>query len=358
MLQKTFCPNGTQHIKDAIETAIASGKRTVTVSGNWEIDAAIRIPSDFTLVLDGCHLKLADGCFSNIFVNEHHNTPIGKTPDGTDRNITIVGKNGAILDGGKYNGLSEKTAGKNGLPPIWKNNIILFTNVKNFEISGISCHNQRWWALNFIYCSNGKLHDIDFKACDICIDENGNEHHGLKHGGHGYVSVLVKNADGIDLRKGCHDITIENITGFTEDDSIALTGLDGGMEREFTVEAFPSDICNITIKNIATAAFCTNVRLLNQGEIKLHDILIDGVYDTSENSPYMDRGLYAVRIGDTHLYGERHATKEETYNITVKNVRSRGIEAAIGLAGDMENVTIENVECCGDTKELQDKRGV
>ena len=34
MLQKTFCPNGTQHIKDAIENAIAGGKRTVTVSGN------------------------------------------------------------------------------------------------------------------------------------------------------------------------------------------------------------------------------------------------------------------------------------------------------------------------------------
>ena len=28
-----------------------------------------------------------------------------------------------------------------------------------------------------------------------------------------------------------------------------------------------------------TAAFCTNVRLLNQGDVKLHDIMIDGVYD-------------------------------------------------------------------------------
>lgn len=358
MNQKTFCPNGTQHITDAINTAIAGGKRTAIISGNWEIDTAIRIPSDFTLVLDGCHLKLAEGCFSNIFVNEHHNTPIGKTPDGRDRNITILGKNGAILDGGKYNGLSEKTAEKNGLPPIWKNNLVLFTNVENFEISDIACHNQRWWALNFIYCSNGKLHDIDFKACDICIDENGNEHHGLDHDGLGYASILVKNADGIDLRQGCHDIAIENITGFTEDDSIALTGLDGRMEREFAVEGFSSDICNVTIKNIATAAFCTNVRLLNQGEIKLHDISIDGVYDTSETSPHMVRGLYAVRIGDTHLYGNRHATKEETYNITVRNVRSRAKIAAIGLAGEMENVSIENIECYENTREIQDKRGI
>ena len=356
MSEKTFFRNGTQHITNAITTAIANGERTATVTGNWEIDAAIRIPSAFTLVLDGCHLKMADGSFANMFVNEHHDTQVGKTTDGTDRNITIIGKNGAVLDGGVYNGLSEKTAGKDGLPPIWKNNLILFTNVDTFEIAGIACHNQRWWALNFVYCCNGRLHDIDFKACDIGIDEHGNAYHGLQRDK--YAEILVKNADGIDLRQGCHDITIENITGFTEDDSIALTGLDGRVERAFAVERLSKDICNITIKNIATAAFCTNVRLLNQGGIRLHDILIDGVYDTSEDCPYMDRGIYTVRIGDTHLYGERHATKEETFNITVKHIRSHGAVAAVGLAGNMQNVLVEDVECLDGTLRLEDKRDV
>ena len=166
---------------------------------------------------------MKDKVYANMFVNEHHGTDFGKTKEGTDRNIKIIGKNGAILDGGIYNGLSEITQNQNGLPPIWKNNIILFTNVDGFEISGISCHNQRWWALNFIYCSNGYLHDIDFKACDIWVDENRNEHHGLERDK--YSEILVKNADDIDLRQGCHDITIENIKGFTEDDSVALTAL-------------------------------------------------------------------------------------------------------------------------------------
>ena len=356
MYDKTFSCGGSQYITDAIHTAVTNGERTATITGNWEIDSAVRIPSNFTLVLDGCHLKMTDGSYSNMFFNEHHDTPLGNTICGTDHNISIIGKNGAIIDGGTYNGLSEKNARKNGLPPIWKNNLILFTNVEGFEITGISCHNQRWWALNFIYCSNGMLHDIDFKACDIGIDENGNEYHGLKH--KKYSEVLVKNADGIDLRQGCHDITIENITGFTEDDSIALTGLNGLMEQQFAVEGLSKDICNITIKNIATSAFCTNVRLLNQGEIKLHDILIDGVYDTSKNSPYMDRGIYTVRIGDTHLYGERHATRDETYNITVKNIHSRGEVAAISLAGAMKNVSIDAVECYDGTPQLQDNRNI
>lgn len=356
MFDKIFYPDGTKYITDAINAAIKNGERTVTITENLEIDNAIRIPGNFTLILDGCHLRMADGCYSNMFVNEHNDTDIGRSAGGTDRNITITGKNGAILDGGKYNGLSEKTQNKNGLPPIWKNNLILFTNVDDFEISGISCHNQRWWALNFIYCSNGKLHDIDFKACDIAIDENGNEYRGLKR--EKYWEVLVKNADGIDLRQGCHDIVIENITGFTEDDSVALTGLNKSIERSFAVEGASTDIHDIIIRNVATSAFCTNVRLLNQGGIKLHDILVDGVYDTSEKSPYMDRGIYTVRVGDVHLYGERHATKDEAYNITIKNIRSRAETAAVSLAGDMKNVTIGNIECFDGTPPLQDLRNI
>lgn len=99
-------------------------------------------------------------------------------------------------------------------------------------------------------------------------------------------------------------ITIENITGFTKDDTIALTTLNGSTETTFAVKELCPDIRNVTIKNIKSSAFCTNVRLLNQGEIKVHDIFIDGVYDTSENSPYMQTGIYAVRVGDTRLYGE------------------------------------------------------
>jgi hypothetical protein len=70
---------------------------------------------------------------------------------------------------------------------------------------------------------------------------------------------------------------IENITGFTEDDTVALTGLYGRLEKQFEVDGLSIDIYNVTIRNIASASFCTNVRLLNQGEVKLHDILIDGV---------------------------------------------------------------------------------
>ena len=348
-----FCNNGSLYITKLIEKAVTDNSRTATVCGKWEIEKEIRIPSNFTLILDSCYLRMADGVYSNMFVNEHHASEIGRTTDGTDCNIKIIGKNGAVIDGGNYNGLSEKNHSQNGLPPIWKNNLLLFTNVKGFTVSGIRFINQRWWALNFIYCSDGLIEDIDFCSNDIRIDADGNIIHGLKR--ELYNEILVKNSDGIDLRQGCHDIVIRNITGFTEDDTVALTGLNGTLEKTFCVYELCSDIYNVSVLNIRSSAFCTNVRLLNQGGIRLHDIYVDGVYDMSADSPYMDKGIYAVRIGDNHMYGDRHSSEDETYNITVKNVRSRG-DYAVQISGAVKNLSLENIEGFDGAKNIDDSR--
>lgn len=353
MAEKMFMPGGSEYISDQIRKAVENESRTAVITGNWEIEQAVRLPSNFTLVLEDCHLRMADGVYENMFVNEHHDTELGKTLAGRDRNISIVGRGEAILDGGTYNGLSERTQRTNGLPPIWKNNLILFTNVDGFHMSGFSCHNQRWWALNFIYCANGYVGNLDFRACDIYVDEDGTEHHGLKR--EKYAQVLVKNADGVDLRKGCHHVVIENLTGFTEDDTVALTALNGKMEAHFAVEGLPEDICHVEVRNIRSAAFCSNVRLLNQGGTKLHDILVDGVYDVGHQSPYMDRGGNALRLGDTHMYGDRHATKEETYNITLRNIVGAGINV-LSIAGAIDNLVMQHIESANGARMLCDNR--
>ena len=354
MTEKIFTCGGYEHITALISKAIENGSRTAKVTGNWEINTAVRLPSNFTLILENCHLRLADGCYANIFVNEHNETDIGRTSAGTDTNISIIGRGEAILDGGEPNDVCEKVPYEERVAPIWKNNLILFTNVKGFKVAGLHLRNQRWWATNFIYCSHGYLGNLDFCANDTAVDGDGNVYHGLIRSK--YSHVLVKNADGIDLRQGCHDIVIENITGFTEDDTVALTALNGRMERNFVVEGYPSDICNVLIRNVRASAYCSIVRLLNQGEIKLHDIDIDGIYDDSEGSKHLDNGRYAVRVGDTHMYGSRHATREETYNISVKNVYGRG-EAVLALAGEMDNLVLYGIEAADGTKMLLDNRG-
>lgn len=345
-MEQIFQKNGGALIQEKISQAVTNGSRKATVTGYYEIEQPIRIPSNFLLVLENCHLRMADGTLCNMFNNEHCGTELGKTDAGTDYNITIQGSGFAILDGGEYNGLSERNSLKDGNPHISVNNLLLFSNVNGFAVRNIHCRNQRWWALNFIDCCNGKITDIDFRSDNSWIDDSGKRVFGkfdldLKQE---YDRIYVKNSDGIDLRCGCHNIIIENITGFTEDDTVALTALNGVMEQKYRVEGHSPDIHDVIIRNVMSAALCSNIRLLNQGEIKLYNVLIDGMLDTTSDCPYLERGSIGVRVGDSRwMYGKRHATADETFNITIRNVMSRA-ETVLHLAGGIKNLTLDNIQ--------------
>ena len=99
------------------------------------------------------------------------------------------------------------------------------------------------------------------------------------------------------------------------------------------------------------------VRLLCQGGHKLHDITVDGVYDQSDVCPHLVKGFNAVKVGDLHMYGHRHATPDEVYNITIKNVYAAG-RYAVKLIGGMTNVVLQNIECKEGTQMLEDLRNV
>ena len=72
--------------------------------------------------------------------------------------------------------------------------------VDGFTVRGLSCRNFRWWALNFLFCAHGRLTDLDFLANDAAVGGDGRPYRGLCHDR--YDEILVKNADGIDLRRG------------------------------------------------------------------------------------------------------------------------------------------------------------
>ena len=161
---KNFNTSGYEYITSKIDEAIKDESRTATVSGAWEIAQAVRLPSNFTLILQDCHLRMADGCYSNMFVNEHHDTEIGRTIDGRDTNISIIGRGEAILDGGKYNGLSEKNHSKNGLPPIWKNNLPLWNCIfRNIHaIFGIIKMCSKFLRISNTNCAFARVLDFTF----------------------------------------------------------------------------------------------------------------------------------------------------------------------------------------------------
>lgn len=322
-------------LQAAIDMAKDMGLSSLTVSGRYEIDTPVRLPSDFTLILEDAYLRMADGVMCQMFVSAHT-----LTGGETDRNITLRGRGEAVLDGGEYNGLSERNSEKDGMPHISQNNILLFAGVEGFCIENLTVKNQRWWALNFICCGNGVIRHITFEASDLRRLPDGSLVHGLLRAD--YEGTLVKNADGIDLRCGCHDILIEDISGFTEDDGVALTALPGKLERMFFREGYDYAICRVQIRRVKMAAYCTVVRLLNQGGAELHDIRIEDIEDTSPTDPHLDSGIGALRVGDNHLYGKCHSTLDQTSGIVARRITSAG-ERALHLAGALKDCSFTDI---------------
>ncbi len=342
---------------EQIQNAVAEAKRTgvnriVVPQRNertgreiWDISHTIYLPSDIEVVLYNAHLRLADNSFCNMFSNENILHGIARTKDGEQRNIRIHGIGNAILDGGEYNGLSERNSEKDGLPSILVNTTLLFFNVSNLCVENLSIINQRWWGMTNIFVRDSVFRGIRFEADLSWVDENGVHHPEGFSRDRG--EIYVRNADGIDLRIGCHDIRIENISGFTEDDTVALTAL-GGFERQngLIVEGEPCDIHDVKIRNVASDSHvCAVVRLLNDEGNKLYNIDIDGVTHM-RCGKHNDKARYVIRIGDM-AYANEHSTLGDTHHISIRNVFSHGTYA-ISLCKGLSDSTIDNVVVASD----------
>ena len=66
----SFIKNGGEIIQNIINNAVSDGSMKAVVSGFYEIEKTILIPSDFYLVLENFHLRLGDNTFCNIFTNK------------------------------------------------------------------------------------------------------------------------------------------------------------------------------------------------------------------------------------------------------------------------------------------------
>lgn len=350
-MQNYVTPNETiretdsKSIRAAIALAVENGTRRVRIPRQnertgedlWTIDETVVLPSDIEILIDDAYLVLAAGKYLNMFVTGDPLCEEGRTAAGETRNVTLHGRGQAVLDGGIYNGLSEKNSEQNGLPHIIKNTTLLFFNTSGLTVENLSVINQRWWGITNIFVHDAVFRNLYFCADFSRIDENGVHH--PEEEPQTYKEVYIKNADGIDLRIGCHDVLIENFSGFTEDDTVALTAL-GNFEKRlgYTVEGASPDIHDITVKNIVTECYCSVVRLLNDNGNKLYNVTIDGV--TSLRS-FQNHDTHAIRIGDS-IYATVPSKLGDTHHITVRNVLSRATYAIAICKGLCDSV-IENV---------------
>lgn len=336
-----------QSIQSAIRAAVADGSLRVRIprvnertgEERWVIDESISLPSGIELLIDNAHLVLADGCFCNMFVAHG-----GRTEAEALHDITLRGHGLAILDGGHYNGLSERNSEKGGMPHISKNTTLLFTNVEGLVVEDLTLTRQRWWAITNVAVRHARFSSLRFAAELSCIDEEGVHH--PNEWPKRRREMYVKNADGIDLRVGCSNIVIEDISGFTGDDTVALTAL-GGFERRFgwlPTDLSP-DIHDVTVRRVDTETFaCAGIRLLNHNGNKLYNVLVEDL--TLRHTEGVYRSHAAVSIGDKN-YAERLSEPGETHHVTVRNVRSAA-NLGVSLCRYLADSVIEDIRALGD----------
>ena len=314
-------------IAAAIAKAVKTGERSVEIprmnkkSGQplWLIERAILLPSDFTLTLRDCLVRLAPGTRDNLI----RNAGAGKEPVEGNDNIRILGVGNAVLSGG-LEAHFDPPGDKSG----WRTIGVLLCGVRHFTIEGLTLEETQAWAVSVENgCTDGRIANLAFR--------NTNK---------------FPNQDGVDVRKGCHDILIENISGVTGDDAVALTGLRNekpspgvrGMQVGGNAPRPDDDIYNITVRNVRAKVAGGHhiVRLLNQDGIKLYNIFVSDIMDAS--GPKDPRVQAGVKIGDTRYGSMSQCQLGDTYNIFVDNVLTRG-KTGVKIQGPLKNAVLRNI---------------
>lgn len=336
----------TTRIKDALAFLKQRGggtlelgvdKITVPTTNTWTITESIVLPSDTTLFLNNCKLKLADGVFDTIIRNEgivvDKNNPNRLASElRHDRNIKIIGSgvNAAFIEGPDVPFTAPHPInGGTAIPWIgdfygWRTISILFANCSSYEIGGFSMSKTTCWAISQEHgCENMYIHDIVF-------------------------NTKVKNGDGIDFRKGCRNGRVENISGACSDDVIACTALLGHNSFPQGNYVFPLQVGgnaenalgniieNIQIKNVKASSKCHVIICLAAGGAKVHNI---SATDIEDNMAERTVNIVSVYTG----YG-KSAQLGDIKNIHMKRIISNNSPVALKINTPLQDSIFENIE--------------
>lgn len=349
---------------------------------HWLLDRAILIPENTTVVLQNCTIKLSDRCRDNFFRSA--NCGIGIENPERMRNIHLRGEGFCTLVGADHpraTGDGSKIlacpcpytpedlcryapwvpeerrsvdkldfwdahdhsygtdAGKEGESQYgdWRGIGVLLANVEHFSISNLHFVKTHGWAISMEACAFGCVEKIHF---DMNMSKEID----------GMLSNM-ENQDGIDVRNGCHHLTISDVSGVTGDDVVALTAIvpdedeyaPGGSLR--TTHVMPNDftrrerdIHDIIIRNIsAYSHLCWVIRLL-AANTRIWNVVIDGVIDTAPEE-IEHAGTLLLGEGDSG-YGKNHP--DSISKIAVSNMICAG-QRAITVAGYLSDSAISNV---------------
>ncbi|MBN2293259.1 MAG: hypothetical protein JXM70_12585 [Pirellulales bacterium] len=355
----SFQGNDTERINQAIQVAASKGLRVViprlnrtkgSASNTWLLDSAILVRDNTVLELNNCHIKLSDRCRDNMIRSA--NCGLGITDIRPMKHVYIYGVGNVLLEGSDHpraTGDSNKILGKRtygtdagvdgeSQSGDWRNIGILLAYVEHFSIDNLHIKDSHCWAISLERCAFGRVRDIHFDMNEFKMIDG--------------VRQTILNQDGLDLRQGCHDISIERISGHTGDDLIALTNINSSkrvagsttstmVSGAKNLKGESDDIRNIFIRQISGYSCGGHhvVRFLNAGGMRLYNIVLDGLIDAS---PPGHRCKATLKIGDANPNWGGVTPLGDTNRLFINNVSSTSRHTIL-IAGSLTDSCISNV---------------
>jgi len=180
-----FSGTDSERIEQAIVAAVKAGAYRMTIpaadkSGKakvWKLDHAIRVPSDFSLLLENCRLELKKGVRDDLIRNAAATADGGKP----DKNIEVLGlgPDKSVLTAGAGCGVRLR-------------------NVDGFIVSNFEVRNAGAFAVVLDEkCANGRVTN---------------------------VRLSDARQDGIVASEGCRNAVVERVFGFGRKDIVSLAG--------------------------------------------------------------------------------------------------------------------------------------
>lgn len=305
-------------LQNAVNAAAAQGAMLLiprwnarTGSTIWNIEKAVKLPSNTTVALLGTHLRQADFCYDNLFSAEDA------------ENITITGIGDAVLDGGLHNQLKMRNAEKYGMN-IRVNATLRFRNVRNLVVENVQLKWARWYSVYCEFCQGARISNIDFEDHPVLPD-----------------------LGGIRIHSGCSNFLIENLTGTVGENLVHIEALEGdGICGDQSV-----DIHNIHARNLnVNCSSHLATRMLCHDGRKVHDIVVEAVLDPS--LPEDKRVAWtSVAVGTVQLSTTRLCECDELCNILIRDIHTRA-SSVMELSGNSSNVSLLNAHGFGSVDKV------
>jgi hypothetical protein len=366
--------NDVEKIQRALDTAISQHKKLLIPfnkergSKYWMIDSAILLRSNAYIVIQNAVLKLTDSSRDNIMRTVNCGLGITNPWANPLENITIQGIGEATLEGAD----NPRSTGDNGktltLTPTlglsnsygtdagisgrtqtgdWRNHGAIIAYTSNVVFSGIKLSYMHAYGVSFERCSNVNVFDIVANMP-------------------GYAAVGgtargIKNNGAIDFCQSIRDVYVNNVSGISADDNIALNIVNvtagifsagsygSGHAAGDTSNSAIDSIYNVNISNVNSKVYDNSVRILvPPNGCKASNISISNI--TNGISP--SDSLYSFNSGantsvvvvgsNNPVYGGNNPFGQIS-KVTINNIKSEHTKYGVWVQTTLSESTVYNI---------------